>query len=1195
MEMKIRFADADAVGNIHLGRKCGFDLQSRLKALFPAGLKPESIVWKDNMNRTFAMDTDTAILPPLADFMESSVKGSQKCTKDCPTAYTVKAAASDGSHSRADITIKEASLDRYAIDVRYTRYTVDSIAQRMETTVARVVPAASHNTDMPGHPSGISVVAGERRLNLPAVKRKLQDLPSATCSNQWTISMLVQMEADIYVGKYILFSVGSAPHSVSSSVPLVEIHHPHRTDYRLVVQWQHDKQYVDVSGHFLERATTTVHLLFVYDNDRLGVWVDGKGGWLVPDVWCIPSRQKIAYCDHDRKGMGLNWSPEDALWIGDEDRGLDATLMHMKMYNYAIPQAEWEKERDCTDLGSCASRFMVQEPKAAPSPPLPVQPIVSRPATTYYWFVGDGEFGACSVECGGGVQHRSVACVTSSDRGRVYVDPQLCPQEQKPDQERRCNVGVCGHNELRWKSRWPEAYCVEDACSSVDSDEAMLCFDAFGFAAPLQSCSIDYASQYQNALHSFRAENRVNPDCQPMECTNRYFWSVTPWSSCDKLCGGGTSTRRAVCMGSDEQAEVDASLCNTADRGPITGHEMLQTCNDFPCDVHVWKVGGWEACHGEDKGYSLRTVNCIDGNGTVVANGMCSAPIPSEEEACRVDENAAVCRPINSPQNYVDCSGHGNCGWWGCDCLEGFHGAYCETPPSCVGVLDKHAACCESGLVDGDGSCCESIDAVLDASGKCCPSGKVDVCGFCDGSATAVDIMGRCCLDSTLGQNGLCCEGGYIDECGVCNGNSMTCAIQMNLHFWVEGNRKRATSLSTAEEAVLHAALALGLSNRLALEPGSFRMGPVLQGEDSPEQSFKILVKISPQEVMSNVTVAFTLSAVLSKLHAFSITSTPPGVGLITGSRSLAAESIHTADWLSEDWVIRLTDINGMARLGICGNGVCEIGEQVVHADSTEGFAAGSSDAGCREDCKIPLHMCAQSAPEDGNGQPKQCGGHGTCLIASGACQCFAGYIGDLCDACAAGYTMVNGACQKHYVHGAWLPDGPSTFDIEAGLDGQSEERAGGRSSSAGALPFKMLLAVAACILTAIVLLVCCFLMACARARQRRTTINALSDPTPEPSKTASQSWRRHNQTLNRVRISTAPDSPWPEQTKGSLGPRTLHRLQTLCLGRRDHQSGWLARQPSTQKPGAGELFNVALGTRGVADANFTLPGQTGA
>jgi EGF-like domain len=82
--------------------------------------------------------------------------------------------------------------------------------------------------------------------------------------------------------------------------------------------------------------------------------------------------------------------------------------------------------------------------------------------------------------------------------------------------------------------------------------------------------------------------------------------------------------------------------------------------------------------------------------------------------------------------------------------------------------------------------------------------------------------------------------------------------------------------------------------------------------------------------------------------------------------------------------------VEGVEMVGVCGNGLCEAGEQQA-AWSTDGADGG----GCASDCPFRLLLCPVPS---GVGSPYlPCGGNGLCLSASGVCNCFQGYSGDDC------------------------------------------------------------------------------------------------------------------------------------------------------------------------------------------------------
>jgi hypothetical protein len=69
--------------------QCGFPVTPRLQLVLPDGADIISIVWKDNLNRTVALDTSQVQLPPLAPLMEASVANTEQCNTGCDWSYHV--------------------------------------------------------------------------------------------------------------------------------------------------------------------------------------------------------------------------------------------------------------------------------------------------------------------------------------------------------------------------------------------------------------------------------------------------------------------------------------------------------------------------------------------------------------------------------------------------------------------------------------------------------------------------------------------------------------------------------------------------------------------------------------------------------------------------------------------------------------------------------------------------------------------------------------------------------------------------------------------------------------------------------------------------------------------------------------------------------------------------------------------------
>ena len=142
-----------------------------------------------------------------------------------------------------------------------------------------------------------------------------------------------------------------------------------------------------------------------------------------------------------------------------------------------------------------------------------------------------------------------------------------------------------------------------------------------------------------------------------------------------------------------------------------------------------------------------RAVSCIDtSTKQPVDDAKCPGGRPSSELAC----NTAVC---DFCANNV-CLGRGSCLGDACECNKGYEGSHCETPTSCKSdVVDANLQCCDSGVLDFQGTCCPP-DAALDFDGRCC-SHSVDACGVCGGTGAFLDIQNKCC--SVVDANGVCC------------------------------------------------------------------------------------------------------------------------------------------------------------------------------------------------------------------------------------------------------------------------------------------------------------------------------------------------------------------------------------------------------------------------------------------------------
>lgn len=77
-----------------------------------------SVIWRNNLNETLAVDQMTLQLPPLKELQESAAEDSFECDRRCPTSYSIKVLALDGRHTRAEVSIDAQTLSSVSISVR---------------------------------------------------------------------------------------------------------------------------------------------------------------------------------------------------------------------------------------------------------------------------------------------------------------------------------------------------------------------------------------------------------------------------------------------------------------------------------------------------------------------------------------------------------------------------------------------------------------------------------------------------------------------------------------------------------------------------------------------------------------------------------------------------------------------------------------------------------------------------------------------------------------------------------------------------------------------------------------------------------------------------------------------------------------------------------------------------------------------
>nr|XP_005293859.2 ADAMTS-like protein 4 isoform X1 [Chrysemys picta bellii] len=171
------------------------------------------------------------------------------------------------------------------------------------------------------------------------------------------------------------------------------------------------------------------------------------------------------------------------------------------------------------------------------------------------WFHSDWS-NTCSVECGTGIQRRSVVCLSSYANGQVE---ETCAGT-KPADMRACNSGPC-HRTVKWYTG-PWSQCSAD-CGTGTQRRDVICVSKFG-------------SEFNVTEASECAPLEKPPSLQP--CTGSACdarWFSTSWSACSKSCVGGVQVREVQCL---TQNKTFSNLC-PSDLRPI----KKRSCNTQPC------------------------------------------------------------------------------------------------------------------------------------------------------------------------------------------------------------------------------------------------------------------------------------------------------------------------------------------------------------------------------------------------------------------------------------------------------------------------------------------------------------------------------------------------------------------------------------------------------------------------------------
>lgn len=174
----------------------------------------------------------------------------------------------------------------------------------------------------------------------------------------------------------------------------------------------------------------------------------------------------------------------------------------------------------------------------------------------YTWNVGG--WGACSLNCGGGVRTRSVFC---QDQNGTTVSDTNCNAAAKPAASEACNTSACPPV---WTYAWQVTPGVcSVTCGGGTVTDTVVCKRNDNLTVADSNCD---AGTKPPVTHS----------CNTDPCAYTYQWEPGSWTVCSKTCGPGTQTRSMACRRNDG-AYVPDNYCTGAKPA------VSQSCNLGSC------------------------------------------------------------------------------------------------------------------------------------------------------------------------------------------------------------------------------------------------------------------------------------------------------------------------------------------------------------------------------------------------------------------------------------------------------------------------------------------------------------------------------------------------------------------------------------------------------------------------------------
>lgn len=239
------------------------------------------------------------------------------------------------------------------------------------------------------------------------------------------------------------------------------------------------------------------------------------------------------------------------------------------------------------------------------------------PGRGFSW--SHGSWGDCSAECGGGHQSRLVFCTIDNE---AYPD-HMCQHQPRPTHRRSCNTQPCPKTK-RWKvGPWTpcsvscgggvqsrSVYCISsDGTGGQEAAEETQCAGLVGKPPTTQACNLQHCAVWSvepwgecsvtcgtgirkrsvtcrgdegSPVHAaaclLKDQPTLTEPCVQEACPvfRGQAWHVGSWSLCSKSCGSGIRRRQVVCTIGPPGRCVDLQSSKPAE---------MEACNRQPCHL----------------------------------------------------------------------------------------------------------------------------------------------------------------------------------------------------------------------------------------------------------------------------------------------------------------------------------------------------------------------------------------------------------------------------------------------------------------------------------------------------------------------------------------------------------------------------------------------------------------------------------